>query len=106
LFDESTDAPDLKPTYEALLPHIAATASVSGAKSKSESESSHGVGADTGAVVVLDGLAELLWIGFEPVDVGRFVRAVFAKVRSVRCVGTALDLRTVTHGPRFMIHAP
>jgi hypothetical protein len=99
LFDETTDAPVLKPTYEALLPHIGASASASLTKSEPQSESPQGA-VDTGAVVILDGLAELLWMGFRPVDVGRFVRSVFAKVRSVRCVGIAPDLRVIAHGPQ------
>ncbi|RSH94876.1 hypothetical protein EHS25_004682 [Saitozyma podzolica] len=100
LFDETTDAPVLKPTYEALLPHIgasaSASASASGTKSEPQSESPQGA-VDTGAVVILDGLAELLWMGFRPVDVGRFVRSVFAKVRSTR--GTLISTLHADHLP-------
>lgn len=65
LFDE-TGIPDLKPVYEALSSALLPMAT--------EGE---------GPLVVLDGLAELLHIGFEPESVSRFVRAALALARKV-----------------------
>jgi hypothetical protein len=35
------------------------------------------------ALVILDGLAELTWVGFEPRQIAQFVRATFGLVRKV-----------------------
>jgi len=59
LYDED-DSPTLRPTYDALIPTLVED-----------------------VVVILDGLSELLSIGFEPAEVTRFVRAVNAQTRSV-----------------------
>ena len=36
-----------------------------------------------GPVVILDGLAELLWVGFTPVQISQFVRAILSLGKKV-----------------------
>ncbi|WWC66722.1 uncharacterized protein I206_100627 [Kwoniella pini CBS 10737] len=62
LFDDN-DRPSLKTTYNSILPHI--------------SENS---------LVILDGLTELNWIGFSSLEISKFVRAVFSKVKSIKAI--------------------
>lgn len=62
----SDGSPDLKPVYEAL--------SLALLSQPTDSE---------GTLLVLDGLAELLHIGFEPESISRFMRATLALARKV-----------------------
>ncbi|ORY22684.1 hypothetical protein BCR39DRAFT_550937 [Naematelia encephala] len=57
----SNDAPTLRPTYQVISESL-----------------------DSGALVVLDGLSDLVNIGFSVPEVGRFVRAVLSLVRNSR----------------------
>ncbi|WVW82014.1 hypothetical protein I302_104019 [Kwoniella bestiolae CBS 10118] len=57
LFD-GNDAPSLRETYDTTLSHL----------------TEH-------SLVILDGLSELDWIGFSALEISKFVRAVFAKVK-------------------------
>ncbi|RXK38085.1 hypothetical protein M231_04644 [Tremella mesenterica] len=58
LFDDA-DKPTLKETYEIIIRHL------------------------QGSLVILDGLGELLNMGFEPVEIGRFVRSLLPEIRKV-----------------------
>ncbi|WWD16335.1 hypothetical protein CI109_100761 [Kwoniella shandongensis] len=62
LFDEES-RPSLRPTCDAIIPNL-----------------------KEGSLVILDGLSELVWMGIPSVEVGKFVRAVFAKVRNTQSI--------------------
>lgn len=68
LFGETGDL-DLKPLYKSIASAINPEDHVAG-----------------GTVVVLDGLAELLHMGFQPGAVSRMIRAILALARKVRCL--------------------
>lgn len=70
LFDDAGH-PTLRPTYDAI-----------GKELHSTPHSRIGSGA--GALVILDGLSELTYMGFEPAQIQKFVRAVLNLVRNVR----------------------
>lgn len=72
LFD-AAGSPDLKPLYETI---------VSAAHAASEN--------GQGPVIVLDGLAELLHMGFEAHSLSQLVRAVLALARKARPLPPAL----------------
>ncbi|WWD09122.1 hypothetical protein V865_007244 [Kwoniella europaea PYCC6329] len=55
---DNNQKPALKETYDNIIPHLT-----------------------DGSLVILDGLSELDWIGFSPLEISKFVRAVFAKVK-------------------------
>jgi hypothetical protein len=46
-----------------------------------------------GSLVILDGLSELLWMGFEAVQVGRFVRATLGLTTQVSTTGNVKTRR-------------
>lgn len=72
LFD-SDDLPTLRPTLDAVQQH-----------------------ASDGSLVILDGLAEVLTMGFTPLDLHRFVRAAYAHTNKVSLRNQSL----VAHGVR------
>ncbi|WVF66093.1 hypothetical protein IAT40_000832 [Kwoniella sp. CBS 6097] len=63
LYTETSTEPSLRETYDCICSYL------------KQSQDS---------LVILDGLSELLWMGFSARDVTRFVRAVFARVRSTK----------------------
>ncbi|KAK8861736.1 hypothetical protein IAR55_002559 [Kwoniella newhampshirensis] len=60
LSDDGSRA-SLRATYDSVVPHL-----------------------KEGSLVILDGLSELVWMGMSSVEVGSFVRAIFAKVRNTK----------------------
>ncbi|WVQ93724.1 hypothetical protein IAU59_000801 [Kwoniella sp. CBS 9459] len=65
LYTDDSPHPSLRSTYDCINANLSSTAT-------------------EGSLVILDGLSELLWMGMSAVDVARFVRAVFARVRSTK----------------------
>ena len=72
LFDDAGH-PTLRPTYDMI-----------GNEMHSISQSGIGSGSGAGTLVILDGLSELTYMGFEPAQIQKFVRAVLYLVRNVR----------------------
>ncbi|KAI9632826.1 uncharacterized protein MKK02DRAFT_41138 [Dioszegia hungarica] len=76
LFDGST--PTLRATYDAISSGLSAA---SGPAADSAKTTSTGSSSAQSPLVILDGLAELLWIGFTPIAIAQFVRATLALAR-------------------------
>lgn len=97
MFDDAS-CPSLRETYE----------SIKAALVKSEAPkttSSAVVGDYTGSLVILDGLTELLWMGFEAVQIGSFLRAVVALNRDVSDLQPSILDGSAQRGPVLHVSA-